>query len=102
MQIILMENYSADTKQTSFDMKTRRLFLLLLICAIHLSIYAENILRNPLMSDKAANGLPVSWNVRNGTWRAVEGGFSLGTGAVAVQRITLPLDGELQIGRAHV
>ena len=83
MWIILMKNYSTEAKQTSSNMKTRRAFILLLIFAIQLSIYAENILRNPLMSDKAANGLPVSWNVRNGTWRAVEGGFSLGAGAVA-------------------
>ena len=97
MWIILMKNYSTEAKETLSNMKTRRAFILLLIFAIHLSIYAENILRNPLMSDKAANGLPVSWNVRNGTWRAVEGGFSLGAGAVAVQRITLPLDGELRV-----
>lgn len=97
MWIILMKNDSTEAKETLSNMKTRRAFILLLIFAIQLSIYAENILRNPLMSDKAANGLPVSWNVRNGTWRAIEGGFSLGTGAVAVQHIALPLDGELRI-----
>ena len=57
-------------------MKTRHLFIFLLI-AVHLSIYAENILKNPFMSKAAANGLPVSWNVRKGgTWKAVENGFT--------------------------
>ncbi|MBR5024073.1 MAG: hypothetical protein IKX48_03325, partial [Victivallales bacterium] len=79
-------------------MKKCRLFLLLLICAIHLSIHAENILKNPDMSKAAGNGLPVSWNVRNGgTWKAIENGFTLSAGTVAVQQITLPLDGELRI-----
>jgi hypothetical protein len=76
-------------------MKTRHLFIFLLI-AVHLSIYAENILKNPFMSKAAANGLPVSWNVRKGgTWKAVENGFTLSSGSVAVQQIKLPLDGEL-------
>ena len=79
-------------------MKKCRLFLLLLICAIHLSIHAENILMNPTMSKAAGNGLPVSWNVRNGgTWKAIENGFTLSAGTVAVQQMILPLDGELRI-----
>ena len=79
-------------------MKKHRIFLLLLICTIHLLVHAENILKNPTMTKAAGNGLPVSWNVRNGgTWKAIENGFTLSAGSVAIQQMILPLDGELRL-----